>query len=636
MLKGIRANIQKKLDYKKEFKELCESSEQRFSGSARMRRTETYIDYCESLEVDSNIILYESFWGRGLTDSPFALFKALFNDDRFAGATHVWVVDDLERRDYKAEQYKNEKNVVFVERLSDEYLKYIATAGLLINNVTFPHMFIKRPGQKYINTWHGTPLKKMGYSMAGGSYGSRHVVRNFLHADYCVAPNDILENMYLSDYKMDGIMPGKLIKEGYPRIDLLFNTDREALLSELEYYGVDIDRDKQIVLYAPTWKQTDRQDVVVDIDELITFKETLEEHIDTDRYQVLVKPHQKLYEKVKDDEKYKGKLVPAAVDANELLSAVDILVSDYSSIFYDYMAIDRPILFYITDLEEYSTSRGLSMGVDSLPGPVSDKAEDIAEYICNIDKVADQYRQRYDAVKKQICPYDDGHSSERIVGCVLENEEKYNTVTADSAREKMLISLGPFKENSVSDSLLSLLRQIDYSKFDVTLYISLDKAEDELIEKVCNDIDPHVRVLLKTGSRAETSKDAATRTFYERHAVDDPEVQERFPEEIFRREYKRNFGGAEFDYAIDFNGSNMYNAGLVLQSDGARKLICSRNGAKNDDSDKAAKKKKSSKGLKYCKSLYPRYDAVIDFDEAGIEDLSRAADVEKFNQAVKG
>lgn len=637
MLKGIRANIQKKLEYKKEYKELCESAEQRFSKSAGMRRTETYINYCESLDVDRNTILYESFWGRGMTDSPFALFKALFHDDRFAEATHVWVVDDLQRRDCKVEKYIKENNVLFVERLSDEYLKYIATAGILVNNVTFPPVFNKRPGQTYINTWHGTPLKKMGYSMAGGSYGSRHVVRNFLHADFCIAPNDILERMYLTDYKMDGIMPGKIIKEGYPRIDLMFNTDREALLDELDYYGVDIDKEKQIILYAPTWKQNDRQDIVVDIDELITFKTTLEENIDTDRYQVLVKPHQKLYERVKDDEKYRGMLVPAAVDANELLSAVDILISDYSSIFYDYMAIDRPILFYITDVEEYSASRGLSMDIDDLPGPVSDDPLVIAGNICNIDKVAEQYRQRYDAVKKQICPYDDGRASERIVDCISGNEERYNIVTTDSARKRMLISLGPLKENGISDSLFCLLKQIDHSKFDVTLYTSLDKADDDLLERLCNDTDPHVRVLLKTGNRAETSAEAGARMFYERNAADDPELQDRFPEEMFMREYKRSFGGAEFDYVVDFNGSNMYNARLMLQGGRARKSICAHNSSKADKEAGKDVKKKMSKSLKYCMSLYPKYDVVVDCGEKGTEEFGRTkASADEFIRAVTG
>lgn len=606
-----KIKINKFLEYQKEYKEILERTDRRFEKSEHALEAEAYVNYCESTKVDRNIILYESFWGRGMVDSPFTLFKVLLHDERYAGAKHVWVVDDTEKRDYKVEQYKGKDNVLFIERGSDEYLRYLASAGVLINNVTFPSLFNKRPGQIYINTWHGTPLKKMGYSMAGGNFGSRNMVRNFLHADYLIAPNDILENMYLTDYKMNGIMPGKIVREGYPRIDLLFNTDREAMLDELEYYGVDIDREKKIILYAPTWRQTDRQDVVVDVDELIDFKENLERAIGAEKYQVLIKPHQHLYEMVKDDEKYKGKLVPTSIDANELLSITDILVSDYSSIFFDYMATDKPILFYITDLEKYTESRGLSMGIDRLPGPVSDNAEGIAEYINTIDDITEQYRDRYLELKKEICPLDDGRVSERVADCIAGNENKYNIITADKTRKRLLISIGTLRENGITNSALSLLKQIDHDEFDVTLSCTVDYSNNNIIRRVNRDIDTHVRVMVKIGSRAETRKEAANRVFFEKHPEVGSTSKRNISEKAMAREYRRAFGGAEFDYVVDFNGYGVYNAHLLAHSGAARKSIWMHNDILADMNREVKGYKPLLADLSYCISLYPQYDSIV-------------------------
>ena len=629
--------LKKFLDYQKEYKEISERSDLRFNRSERMLETEAYIKCCESTKVDRNIILYESYWGRGMVDGPFALFKALLNDARFTGAKHVWVVDDLQKRDFKTEQYRGKNNVLFIERHSEEYLNYLAKAGILINNVTFPALFIKRPEQICINTWHGTPLKKMGYSMEGGNFGSRNVVRNFLHTDYLIASNHILENMYLNDYKLDGIMPGKIIKEGYPRIYLLFNTDREVMLDELEYYGVDIDREKKIILYAPTWRQNDRQDIVVDVDELISFKESLEEQIDTDKYQVLIKPHQHLYEKVKDDKKYQGKLIPTSVDANELLSVVDILISDYSSIFFDYMATDRPILFYITDLEDYSEARGLSMSVGKLPGPVGESVEEIAGYIGNIENVSEEHRDRYEELKKEMCPLDDGRVSERVIDCIAGNEDKYNIITANNYRKKLLLSIGMLRENGITNSALSLLKQIDYDEFDVTLYAAIDYSNDNIIKRVNKDVDPHVRVMIKIGSRAEARKEASNRIFFEKHPELGNSKRKLITEKAMRREFRRAFGDTEFDYVVDFGGYGVYNALLMLQSGNARKSIWMHSDIKADMNRTVNGEKPLYSVLSYCISLYPRYDAIVSCGKTVMEvnrkNLSVPKTREKFTWA---
>ena len=112
-----------------------------------------------------------------------------------------------------------------MKRNSKQYLKWLATSKYLINNSTFQSFFIPKNDQIYINTWHGTPLKRMGFDIPGNPAHSQNVVRNFLSADYLLSPNDHTTKILLDSYKLNGLYNGEIIQEGYPRIDLTYHKD---------------------------------------------------------------------------------------------------------------------------------------------------------------------------------------------------------------------------------------------------------------------------------------------------------------------------------------------------------------------------------------------------------------------------
>src|SRR5699024_7019947 len=121
----------------------------------------------------------------------------------------------------------------------------------------------------------------------------------------------------------------------------LVRGEKEPVYEKLRQYGISIEKEKKIILYAPTWREAREGGLKINPDELIHVKEKLEENIDTNEYQILIKPHQYVYQQLKDREEYRNLLIPAAMDANELMVLTDILISDYSSIFLDYMVLDR-------------------------------------------------------------------------------------------------------------------------------------------------------------------------------------------------------------------------------------------------------------------------------------------------------
>lgn len=581
-------------------------SNELFDSSEQFAVLEAYVSACKTRPIKRRSVLYESFFGRAVNDNPHALFRVLLEDEAFSDYQHYWVLDGLENR-ADTSRYEELPNVHFILFGSVEYAEALATCKFLINNVTFPPYFCKRKGQVYVNTWHGTAMKSMGYEMVGGIVGSANMVRNFLHADYLISANDTMTHMYLDSYKLQGIYPGSIIEEGYPRVDLTLHSDGDEVVSLLRGMGVDVESGKRIVMYAPTWRES-KDGAVINPEELLFAKQVLESKIDRDKYQVLIKPHQFVYNMIKDIPEYRGALVPSTIDTNELLSIVDILVSDFSSIIFDFMVLDRPILFYIPDLESYRKSRGLSFSLEDLPGPHSDKLTDIAELVPVAEEQMRLHADAYKRLKESICPNDDGGVSRRIVDIVFKGVGEYRRANVNREKTTVLLSGGELLVNGIIRSLTSLTKQIDYEKYDVTIFfLRRDPAMDFLLEEL-----PHnVRVLIRTGwLLRDRDEDAIINTF-DSHSKFNPLVRLLYPDGVFKREYRRCFGDVVFDCAVDFNGYVRHMANLVVESGAKRRVVWLHNDIYADMNKVVNGVKKNYVALRHTVSLFRDYDRVI-------------------------
>lgn len=368
----------------------------------------------KKIPIKKNTILYESFWGRGMIDNPYALFLYLLDDEKYQ---HVWVLNDLNY--YPCiKKFEKYNNVSFVEYNSQEYFEYLVSAEYLINNVTFESYFMKQEGQVYINTWHGTPIKKMGFDVEGDLDKTNNIYQNFLSADYLLSANQITTDMYLHSFHLNEKYQGEIVEGYYPRNDLLFTTKKENLLLDLKEADVEIDPNKKIILYAPTWREDNKGLVKNNIDEIISFEKELKRNLESlDRYEILLKPHQFVYENLKGNDEFIGKLIPSYIDTNQLLSIVDVLITDYSSIFIDYMCTKKPIIFYSPDIDLYQNERGLNITVDQLPGPTYNKVEDVVGYLLKIEK-DNELNEQYLKLYELLCQKN-AESSKMIVNKVF-------------------------------------------------------------------------------------------------------------------------------------------------------------------------------------------------------------------------
>ncbi|WP_230488610.1 glycosyltransferase [Bacillus subtilis] len=519
-----------------------------YTNNKNFKRTVDYTRNFKKNKIDPHIIFYESYHGKAMNDNPYAIFKHLVNNEEYKNFTHVWALNDQDNP--YANKYKGLKNVRFVKVHSEEYIKYLTKAKYLINNVTFPTYFQKKDEQIYINTWHGTPLKTLGKDMEGPIGQHKNIQRNFLHSDYILSPNKFTSEKLIDSHDLEGLYNGEIIEEGYPRMDLTFNTDKEELRKTLENI-IELDPHKKIILYAPTWRG--------EVGSVSNINEELFNHISAlnekipDDYQLILKVHTLLFKYIKHDEQLMNKCIPDCIDTNELLSLVDILITDYSSIFFDYMATNKPILYFMYDKEQYLKKRGMYLDVNTLAGPICKTTDELAKCIKEIESVQDRYQSVYQEMN-EVYIKRVGDSTQKIVDIIFKGKQEQSDCVFDVKephKKNILIYCGGFLNNGITSSAINLLNNIDYEKYNV---IVIDKGNyDKESSYNISRINEKAKRVYRVGSMNLTIKDWYLHGLMNKRGYTE-ELAKRKPEEIFKREINRMLGNARIDIAVDFSG----------------------------------------------------------------------------------
>ncbi|MCL2022757.1 MAG: CDP-glycerol glycerophosphotransferase family protein [Oscillospiraceae bacterium] len=494
------------------------------------------------LPIAEKNILYDAFSGLGVLDSPRAIFKELLaRGDDFV---HIWTVKNHKISEENLNEFRNLPNVIFVKRGSREYLKALSTAKYLVTNNTFPPYFGRRKGQIYLNTWHGIPLKAMGYERQGQRVdATKNVARNFLNATHIVGANDFtIRRLFKKAYMMEGIFRGKILGEPMPRTDLVQNTKHEYIEEKLARMGFSTD--KKRIVYAPTWRGALYNQLQFDLEELKNFVRTLKEKIDTDRYQVYLRVHYFLYRAIKMDEELAELCIPFTVDTDELLSVTDVLISDYSSIFFDFLSTKRPILFYVPDLEDYAENRGLSIDPQDLPGPVAKDIDTVAHFISNLEEVGEQYTKKHQEMCTWCISREDGNVTKRVVDTVFYGAQS-DWISCATEKKKLLFMADWTKNFAGQSQFTDFLNKIDYSKYDVTLLTGECRGQQkELLE----NINKNVRILVNTKAPAAPLR--RRRKTRRRLKIGDISLGVACENYNMEHEWRKLTGNAEFDLCV--------------------------------------------------------------------------------------
>ncbi len=385
---------------------------QQFRTTYTIKRGLTIYKELIDKPADEKMIFFESFLGKNYSGNPKYIYEYMISDNRFKDFTFVWSYSGENKEVIKG-------NPIVVNRNSQEYYEYFAKSKYWVSNIIFP-IKIKRNDNVYIQTWHGTPLKRLAYDI--DITGPETLARENLYIesrnwDYLIAANDYSEEIFKRAFKFDK----KMLTTGYPLNDVFYRNDVDELIVKFKQ-GLNIPLNKKVVLYAPTWRDNNSTsswnydfDVKLDLEAM---KNKL-----GDDYCVLLRMHHLISENLEISEDLGDFVYDVSKydDVQELYLISDILITDYSSVFFDYANTKRPILFYAYDFDDYKDNiRGFYLDMHKdLPGPVIEKEEDLIDAIINIDEVEKEYTTKYNEFFDRFCSLEDGQAAKRVIDSVF-------------------------------------------------------------------------------------------------------------------------------------------------------------------------------------------------------------------------
>jgi len=502
-----------------------------------------YVDFQDNLPLQENAILYESYFGSQIACNPRAIYSEMLSISKYQDFIHYWVVSD---DTLIPEDIRGRKNVIFVHRGSRLYRRLLATAKYLINNVTFPNYYVRREGQFYLNTWHGTPLKTLGRDIQTGFMEHANVTRNFLQATHLLAPNDHTESVLIKRYDIDGLFNGKIVRSGSPRVDEVMRMSpqrRTQILSEL-----GIENDKDVVFYAPTWRGS-LNTKHFDVESLCKDLEALSSNPNVE---VIFRAHH-MTERLLKGVDLGVHIAPSSVSSNELLSISDVLVTDYSSIFFDYLPLNKPIVYHVPDLEEYTAERGLYFQMEQLPGYVSKSTDELIRSIQRALAEGLANPAQHAAAMDEFAPYETGDASRKTIEAFFGESNEYS-IKLDNQKINLLFhqSLLP---NGITSAFINLINKIDERKYRVVFLFDPKPfaSEPERMERFSR-LPAHVQLVPRIGSQLVSLEERWVIDKFNAWNNWGSKEQETIYRQGFSREFRRIFGEASFSAAIEFDG----------------------------------------------------------------------------------
>lgn len=399
-LKGVQKQVRWVLG-KKKFKKMLKNKNTAYKLA--------YFHRYLKQPVKENVILFETFMAKNYSDSPKYIYEYIAQNHPEYEC--VWAINDGAKIPYGAKT---------VKRFSFQYAYYLAVSKYLVFNVRPPLWYRKREEQVFLETWHGTPLKRLVFDQEEVTSASPKYKQQFYRQrkdwDFLVSANPFSTKTFRSCF----LYEGEMLEYGYPRNDILYWPNKDEIAQQLKE-KLGIPKDKKTILYAPTWRDDQHYGSGQYKFELALDLKLMKERLQDD-YVVLLRTHHYISDHI--DVSGLGDFVinlSSYDDISEIYLISDICITDYSSVFFDYANLKRPILFYTYDFDKYKNQlRGFYIDMNAeVPGPLLYTSEQVVQAIEDIDEITEEYKERYDQFYDRFCCYDDGHASEHVAEAML-------------------------------------------------------------------------------------------------------------------------------------------------------------------------------------------------------------------------
>ncbi|WP_164745701.1 bifunctional glycosyltransferase/CDP-glycerol:glycerophosphate glycerophosphotransferase [Neobacillus mesonae] len=350
------------------------------------------------LPLKSNWVLFESHMGKQYSDSPKYIYEEMLRTHK--NYKFIWSFENPDSIEVPGSSLK-------VKRNSLSHYYYLVRSKYWVDNQGMARLAPKKKQQIYLQTWHGTPLKRMGYDQKRLPSKKELEKLKFQTSkwNFFISPNPYSTTIFKRAFRIGS----EIIESGYPRNDILINQPEDIIRTTKEHFGID--KTKRIILFAPTfrdWDPNSFQKTVRDIQ--LLSKEIGDNSI------LMLRLHYLLSSKISQRDLPSNVINASGYqDIQELYLISDVLITDYSSVMFDFALLRRPIILYCYDLEEYTTKRGMYFDLAKEgPGPVCRTIEDVVTMLKDSKKLQ-EFDEPLERFTSKFGSLEDGKSSLRVI-----------------------------------------------------------------------------------------------------------------------------------------------------------------------------------------------------------------------------
>jgi len=371
------------------------------------------------LQPKKKTVVFESFYGKQFSCNPRGIYE--YMKENHPEYTLIWSVKKGHEAPF------NDKNIYYIHRLSLKWIFAMARAEYWVVNSRLPLWVPKPDHTTYLQTWHGTPLKRLAMDMGEvhiPGTNTKKYKKDFMKEasnwDYLISPNAYSTEIFTRAFQFQKTM----IESGYPRNDFLHNQNNEETKRALKQ-KLNLPLDKKLILYAPTWRDDQfykkgqyKFDLDLDLHEL---RASI-----GDEYIIILRMHYLVAENF-DLGPYEGFVYDFShyEDIRDLYMISDLLITDYSSVFFDYANLKRPMLFYVPDIETYRDKlRGFYFNFEQeAPGPLVKETASVIDWVRETETPTFTLPPSFEPFYEKFCYLENGESSKRVIETIL-NEKR--------------------------------------------------------------------------------------------------------------------------------------------------------------------------------------------------------------------
>jgi CDP-glycerol glycerophosphotransferase len=511
-----------------------------------------YLKYYNKHVILKNTILVESTHGNDFYGHVFYLCKEIVETH---SEYEIFLAVTKEKRE-KIEQHLRDNDLLnalhLVDYNSDQYVKLLASAEYLFNDTSFFDYFIKQDFQKYVNIWHGTPLKYLGKDN-GDVPAMGNVQKNFLAADKLVVSNEYTRQKLISAFNLDGIMRGSVVVAPSLRNSILRDKATRENLRKKENFSK-----KRILVYMPTWRgnvgKVDNTTDKITLDLKIIDKNLSDDII----LYVKLHPFQEELADIKYDEFTHIRSFPKDYETYEFLSGTDGLITDYSSIMYDYLNTEKPVIIYDFDKEEYYSERGCYEDVEDYPFTNVKNVNELVDTLNGL-KATPNYDKSF---AKKYIEKDNLEGTKQVVDYIFDNKHTDNIdeVTPYNGKETVLICSGAMWKNGITTALINTLDNVDTAKRNYVLFFKKNRLKKEH-QSVLFNLPKGVQFYPVPGGVVASMWERFLLRRYSNH--EHLGLLKSNSNKVYLREFNRLFKSLNPDYFIHYTGFERAFAGMV-------------------------------------------------------------------------